>query len=256
MRARLSTRVMTAASSAAPRSDSGGEEHERCMAAVESALEYCPRVAQLRQAPRPPLRVARPLPLLLCLPVSLSPPASLAPTVSRWRLQALQKLGRDVPVSCMRCPDPEAGKTAAAGGFMPDTGTIVMCQQWAAEQPGEVAWHRLETQRSLPMPEIGRACDCRRARRLSARPPPLCPCETPSTGRPGAKHGGARDDPRVRRRARAPRLDQPRPPCLHRDPRRQPLGRLLLLARGEPRKHLAAACRKGERAATSRAKLG
>ncbi|EOD22780.1 hypothetical protein EMIHUDRAFT_443999 [Emiliania huxleyi CCMP1516] len=38
----------------------------------------------------------------------------------------------------MRCPDPEAGKTAAAGGFMPDTGTIVMCQQWAAEQPGEV----------------------------------------------------------------------------------------------------------------------
>ena len=62
---RDSLRVMTAASSAAPRSDSGGEEHERCMAAVESALEYCPRVAQLRQAPRPPLRVARPLPLLL-----------------------------------------------------------------------------------------------------------------------------------------------------------------------------------------------
>ena len=56
---------MTAASSAAPRSDSGGEEHERCMAAVDSALEYCPRVAQLRQAPRPPLRVACPLPLLL-----------------------------------------------------------------------------------------------------------------------------------------------------------------------------------------------
>ena len=57
----------------------------------------------------------------------------------------------------MRCPDPEASKTAAAGGFMPDTGTIVMCQQWAAEQPGEVAWHRLETQRSLPMPERGSA---------------------------------------------------------------------------------------------------
>mmetsp|Transcript_8971 Transcript_8971/g.26113 ORF Transcript_8971/g.26113 Transcript_8971/m.26113 type:complete len:217 (-) Transcript_8971:149-799(-) len=76
--------------------------------------------------------------------------------------------------------------------------------------------------------------------------------------RGGAKHGGARDDPRVRRRARAPRLDQPRPPCLHRDPRRQPLGRLLLLARGEPRKRLAAARRKGGRAvrATARADLG
>ena len=55
---------MTAASSAAPRSDSGDEEHECCMAAVGSALEYCPRVAQLRQA-RPPLHVTHPLPLLL-----------------------------------------------------------------------------------------------------------------------------------------------------------------------------------------------
>jgi len=75
----------------------------------------------------------------------------------------------------MRCPDPEAGKTAAAGGFMPDTGTIVMCQQWAAEQPGEVAWHRLETQRSLPMPERGETATVaapaasQPARRLSAR---------------------------------------------------------------------------------------
>ena len=76
-------------------------EYQACADAVERTLERCPKVAQLREA--------------------------------------LRRLGRDIPVSCAPCPEPDKGKTPAAGGYMTDSSSIVMCQKWAAEMPSEVA---------------------------------------------------------------------------------------------------------------------
>ena len=76
------------------------DQHERCAGLVERTLEMCPKVGQLRLA--------------------------------------MQRLGRDIPVSCMHCPERKPGQPPVAGGYMPDTGTIVMCQNWAAQQPDEV----------------------------------------------------------------------------------------------------------------------
>ena len=55
----------------------------------------------------------------------------------RLMQQALKALGKAVDtelVKCVHCPD----GTAAAGGYIPDRGQLVLCQQWVAKQPGEV----------------------------------------------------------------------------------------------------------------------
>ena len=55
----------------------------------------------------------------------------------RLMQQALSALGKSVNtelVKCVHCPD----GTAAAGGYIPERGQVVLCQQWVAKQPGEV----------------------------------------------------------------------------------------------------------------------
>lgn len=55
----------------------------------------------------------------------------------RLMQQALSALGKSVDtelVKCVHCPD----GTAAAGGYIPERGQVVLCQQWVAKQPGEV----------------------------------------------------------------------------------------------------------------------
>lgn len=50
---------------------------------------------------------------------------------------ALAALGKNVDhdlVHCAHCPD----GAAAAGGYIPDKGLVVLCQQWVAKQPKEV----------------------------------------------------------------------------------------------------------------------
>ena len=50
---------------------------------------------------------------------------------------ALAALGKNVDhdlVQCAHCPD----GAAAAGGYIPDKGLVVLCQQWVAKQPKEV----------------------------------------------------------------------------------------------------------------------
>ena len=55
----------------------------------------------------------------------------------RFMMDSLAALGRPVDpefVQCAKCPD----GAAAAGGYIPSQGFIVLCQQWVAKQPGEV----------------------------------------------------------------------------------------------------------------------
>ena len=53
--------------------------------------------------------------------------------VMRAALAALGKTVDDDIVRCAHCPD----GAAAAGGYIPDRGLVVLCQQWVARQPNE-----------------------------------------------------------------------------------------------------------------------
>ena len=80
---------------------SGGDEQEatRCQYLVDKALASCPKV--------------------------------------KFMKEALLKLGvrSDVDfIQCAHCPE----GAAAAGGYLPDQRTVVLCQQWVAKAPGEV----------------------------------------------------------------------------------------------------------------------
>jgi len=74
--------------------------HKKCVDMVEESVTSCPKVKTLQEA--------------------------------------LRALGKEVPITCIRCPGPEEGKPAAAGGFMTDSESIVLCQDWMAQQPLEV----------------------------------------------------------------------------------------------------------------------
>lgn len=76
------------------------EQTERCSKLVATALERCPRVRELQQA--------------------------------------LERLGTKVPIDCVACPEGPDGNPAAAGGFLPDTNSVVLCQQWVTANPPEV----------------------------------------------------------------------------------------------------------------------
>jgi len=80
--------------------DQETQDRYRCSELVEQALEKCPKVAKLREA--------------------------------------LLRLGRDVPITCMHCPEAKPGQSQVAGGYMTDSGKIIMCQNWAAQMPDEV----------------------------------------------------------------------------------------------------------------------
>lgn len=75
------------------------EEASRCRAMVDRTMRVCPKV--------------------------------------RFMMESLKALGRPVDpefVQCAKCPD----GAAAAGGYIPSQGFVVLCQQWVAKQPGEV----------------------------------------------------------------------------------------------------------------------
>uniref|UniRef100_A0A7S0II36 Mitochondrial inner membrane protease ATP23 n=1 Tax=Calcidiscus leptoporus TaxID=127549 RepID=A0A7S0II36_9EUKA len=93
------TRDTTTGSSSEPAPEAA-IQHGVCTSLVNKALSGCPKVFQLRQA--------------------------------------LEALGADVPIECIPCPEPGPGETAVAGGYMPATGSVVLCQEWVAQQTSEV----------------------------------------------------------------------------------------------------------------------
>ena len=76
------------------------QQKGKCLELVSGALARCPRVRELQQA--------------------------------------LEGLGSTVPIDCVQCPEGPDGNPAAAGGFLPDTNSVVLCQQWVTANPSEV----------------------------------------------------------------------------------------------------------------------
>jgi len=82
-----------------PPADAGASaDRDKCESLVAKAMRSCPRVKFMREA-----------------------------------LAALGVSDAEF-VRCEKCPD----GVAAAGGYIPDQRRVVLCQQWVAQQPGEV----------------------------------------------------------------------------------------------------------------------
>ena len=76
------------------------EERTRCEELVESAMRTCPKIRMMREA--------------------------------------LTRLGRPADaaaVKCTHCPD----DVMVSGGYLPSSKAVLLCQQWVAKEPGEVA---------------------------------------------------------------------------------------------------------------------